>query len=50
MLGDRKCTTWVQVLLITDPDYEGNLRFTQNEYQQARMFLSLVYIFRGQFF
>ena len=36
--------------LMHDPDYEGNLRFTQNEYQQARMFLSLVYIFRGQFF
>ena len=36
--------------LMHEPDYEGNLLFTQNEYQQARMFLNLVYIFRGQFF
>ena len=37
--------------LMHEPDYEGNLLFIQNEYQQARMFLSSSFrIFRGQFF
>ena len=38
--------------LMHEPDYEGNLLFTQNEYQQARMFLNLVFFvfFEANFF